>query len=117
MIQDGMEPLLLEFAKIDFNMVQVTYHKDLKYISRWWLELDYIGILKFTRDRWMETFFWSVGCHFEPKFSNYRRQLTKLCCLLTTIEDLYDNYFSPDEMKMYADAIERTYALPNSLIK
>ncbi|KAI3892512.1 hypothetical protein MKX03_018073 [Papaver bracteatum] len=92
MMQEGMEPFLLEFAKLDFNMVQATYQKDLKYISR---------------DRWMETFFWSVGCHFEPKFSNYRRQLTKLCCLLTTIDDLYDNYCSPDEMKMYADAIER----------
>ncbi|MCL7042062.1 hypothetical protein MKW94_013452 [Papaver nudicaule] len=110
MVEDGMEPLLLEFAKLDFNMVQATYQEDLKYISRWWLELDYVGILDFSRDRWMETFFWTMGCHFEPKFRNYRRQLTKLCCLLTTIDDVYDNYCSPDEIKMYTDAIERFLA-------
>ncbi|MCL7047754.1 hypothetical protein MKW94_005638 [Papaver nudicaule] len=107
MMKDSMAPLLLEFAKLDFNMVQATYQEDLKYISRWRLELDYVEILEFSRDRWMETFFWSVGCHFEPKFRNYRRQLTKLCCLLTTIDDLYDNYCSPDEIKMFTDAIVR----------
>ncbi|XP_026395394.1 terpene synthase 10-like isoform X2 [Papaver somniferum] len=29
-----MEPLLLEFAILDFNMVQATYQEDLKYVSR-----------------------------------------------------------------------------------
>ncbi|KAI3839595.1 hypothetical protein MKW92_041387 [Papaver armeniacum] len=107
MMEDGMEPVLLEFAKLDFNMVQATYQEDLKYISRWWLELDYGGILKFSRDRWLETFYWVVGCHFEPKFSNYRRQLTKLSCLLATTDDMCDIYSSFDEIKMFSEAVDR----------
>ncbi|KAI3953554.1 hypothetical protein MKW92_019373 [Papaver armeniacum] len=99
MMEDGIEPLLLEFAKLDFNMVQADFQEDLKYISRWWQELDYLGVLKFSRDRWVETFFWAVGCTFEPKFGNYGRHLTKLCCLLTTIDDMYDIYSSPGKSR------------------
>lgn len=30
-----MNPMLLEFAKLDFNMVQATHQKDLKHVSRY----------------------------------------------------------------------------------
>eukprot|EP00257_Ricinus_communis_P028171 XP_025015585.1 terpene synthase 10 isoform X1 [Ricinus communis] len=33
--KQGMNPLLLELAKLDFNNVQATYHEDLKYVTRW----------------------------------------------------------------------------------
>lgn len=33
--QTCMDPMLLEFAKLDFNMVQATHQKDLKHLSRY----------------------------------------------------------------------------------
>ncbi|KAI3952589.1 hypothetical protein MKW98_015818 [Papaver atlanticum] len=92
MMEDGMEPLLLESAKLDFNMVKADFQED----------LNTSQVLKFSRDRWVETFFWAVGCTFEPKFGNYGRHLTKLCC-----HDMYDIYSSPGEVKMFTEAIER----------
>ncbi|MCL7043798.1 hypothetical protein MKW94_019990 [Papaver nudicaule] len=107
MRKEGMDPLLLEFAKLDYNIVQANYQEELKYISRWWQELGYLDTLKFSRDRWTETFFWSVGSRFEPKFANFRRQFTKLSIAVTTVDDMYDIYGSPDELKMFTDAVER----------
>ncbi|RZC63056.1 hypothetical protein C5167_024804 [Papaver somniferum] len=34
-MKQDINATLLEFAKLDFNMVQATYHEDLKYVSRW----------------------------------------------------------------------------------
>ncbi|KAI3964748.1 hypothetical protein MKX01_034059 [Papaver californicum] len=92
MMEEDMNPLILEFAKLDFNMVQAIYQEDLKYISR---------------DRWVETFYWGVGNNYEPYVSGYRRHLTKLSCLLTAINDMHDIYASPDDVLRFSDAIER----------
>ncbi|OVA15024.1 Terpene synthase [Macleaya cordata] len=102
-----VDPLLLEFAKLDFNMVQAIYQDDLKFVSRWWEELGFTEALSFTRDRWVEHFFWSVGFHFDPKFGNYRRRMTKAGCLVTTIDDIYDVYGSLDELELFTNAVER----------
>ncbi|KAI3878524.1 hypothetical protein MKX03_023974 [Papaver bracteatum] len=106
-MMEDMNPLLLEFAKLDFNMVQAIYQEDLKYISRWWQELDYLQILKFSRDRWVEAFFWIVGSNYEPNMSGFRRHITNLVCVLCTIDDMHDIYGSPDDLKRFGDAIDR----------
>ncbi|KAI3846400.1 hypothetical protein MKW92_019530 [Papaver armeniacum] len=102
-----MEPLLLEFAILDFNMVQATYQEDLKYVSRWWRDLNLTQILGFSRDRGVEDFFWTVGFYFNPKFSNCRRQITKVISFVTTIDDVYDVYGSLEELKLFTKAVER----------
>ncbi|KAI3988648.1 hypothetical protein MKX01_027012 [Papaver californicum] len=102
-----MEPLLLEFAILDFNMVQATYQEDLKYVSRWWRDLNLTQILRFSRDRGVEDFFWTVGFYFNPKFSNCRRQITKVISFVTTIDDIYDVYGSLEELKLFTIAVER----------
>ncbi|OVA16105.1 Terpene synthase [Macleaya cordata] len=107
MMQEDMDPLLLEFAKLDFNMIQATYHEELKYVSRWWKELGFTETLCYARDRWVENFFWSVGYKFEAKYGHYRIQMTKLNCLITTIDDIYDVYGSLDELKLFTDAVDR----------
>ncbi|MCL7024509.1 hypothetical protein MKW94_015044 [Papaver nudicaule] len=102
-----MDPLLLEFAILDFNMVQATYQEDLKYVSRWWQDLNLIQILRFSRDRGVEDFFWTVGFYFNPKFSRCRRQITKVISFVTTIDDIYDVYGSLEELKLFTTAVER----------
>ncbi|OVA10095.1 Terpene synthase [Macleaya cordata] len=102
-----MDPSLLEFARLDFNMVQATYQEDLKYVSRWWRELGLSEALGFARDRLVENFLWAVGFNFEPRFRNFRRQLTKVNSLITTIYDIYDVYGSLDELKLFTDGVQR----------
>ncbi|XP_034705074.1 (-)-alpha-terpineol synthase-like [Vitis riparia] len=102
-----MNPILLELAKLDYNMVQATYQEDLKHASMWWRSTRLPEKLSFARDRLMENFFWAVGFIFEPQFGYCRRMLTKLISLITTIDDVYDVYGTLDELELFTDAVDR----------
>ncbi|XP_026388837.1 terpene synthase 10-like [Papaver somniferum] len=106
-MKQDINATLLEFAKLDFNMVQATYHEDLKYVSRWWRDLALDEPLGFARNRLVECFLWSIGLNSEPKYRNVRRQITKIGYLLTVIDDVYDVYGSLDELKLFTKAVER----------
>ncbi|KAA0045518.1 terpene synthase 10-like [Cucumis melo var. makuwa] len=102
-----MNPILLEFAKLDFNKVQSIHQQDLKYASSWWRSTGFGEKLSFARDRVMENFLWTVGFGYEPEFSFYRRMATKINAFITTIDDVYDVYGTLDELQLFTDAIER----------
>ncbi|KAI9376904.1 hypothetical protein POPTR_019G023006v4 [Populus trichocarpa] len=102
-----MEPVLLELAKLDFNMVQAIHQEDLKHSSRWWKRTGLGEKLDFARDRLVENFLWTVGVIFEPQFGNCRRMLTKVNSLITTIDDVYDVYGTLDELELFTDAVVR----------
>ncbi|MCL7029217.1 hypothetical protein MKW94_005886 [Papaver nudicaule] len=106
-MKQDMHPSLLELSNLDFNMVQATYQEDLKYASRWWRDLALDGSLTFAKNRLVESFLWTVGLNSEPKFGNVRRQVTKIACLATVIDDIYDVYGSLDELKLFTEAVER----------
>ncbi|MCL7041075.1 hypothetical protein MKW94_028847 [Papaver nudicaule] len=142
-MKQNMHPTLLEFAKLDFNMVQATYHEELKYASRWWRDLALDGSLTFARNRLVilikyprntkvtnkvppkyrtflecpyQSFLWSVGFNSEPKFRNVRRQVTKLANLITVIDEVYDVYGSLDELKIFTEAdINTVETLPHHM--
>ncbi|KAK7257510.1 hypothetical protein RIF29_31536 [Crotalaria pallida] len=98
--------VLLDAAKLDFNIVQSTLQNDLQQMSRWWNEMGLVPKLSFTRDRLMECFFWTVGMVFEPQFSHVRKGLTKVTSLITTIDDVYDVYGTLDELELFTAAVE-----------
>ncbi|KAI3840316.1 hypothetical protein MKW92_008792 [Papaver armeniacum] len=106
-MKQDMNPTLLEFAKLDFNMVQATYHEDLKYASRWWKDLALDESLGFARNRLVECFHCSIGLNSEPKSGNVRRHITKIAYLITVIDDVYDVYGSLNELKLFTEAVER----------
>ncbi|KAL0921626.1 hypothetical protein M5K25_008718 [Dendrobium thyrsiflorum] len=66
--QENMNPYLLDFAKLDFNIVQTIYKKEFKEMSR--------------------------------------KEITKLGCLLTTIDDIYDVYGSLEELVFFTKAVD-----------
>ncbi|XP_062028610.1 tricyclene synthase EBOS, chloroplastic-like [Rosa rugosa] len=99
--------VLLEFAKLDYNVVQQTYQRDFKDISRWWKDTGLAKKLSFNRDRLMELFFWSVGIVSEPQFSDVRNGITKVSALITTIDDVYDVYGTLDELELFTSVVER----------
>nr|CAD1822479.1 unnamed protein product [Ananas comosus var. bracteatus] len=104
--EEKMRPLLLEFAKLDFNVVQNTYKRELKEVSRWWSNLGLWEKLPFSRDRLAENYLWSIGCAFEPKHSTFRLAQTKANCLITAIDDVYDVYGSLDELELFTKAVD-----------
>ncbi|KAK7261039.1 hypothetical protein RIF29_27342 [Crotalaria pallida] len=107
---DNKEPhkcLLLELAKIDFNMVQSLHQQELHEMSRWWKDIGLANNLGFARDRLTESFFWSIGIAPEPQFTNCRKVLTKIAALVTVLDDVYDVYGTIDELELFTDAIER----------
>ncbi|XP_020203436.1 isoprene synthase, chloroplastic [Cajanus cajan] len=107
-----MEPhhrSLLELAKLDFNMVQSTYQKELKEASRWWTkDIGIISKVNFFRDRLMETYFWAVGMiPDESQFPSSRNELMKDGLLIIVVDDAYDVYGTLDEMEIFTDAVVR----------
>ncbi|KAJ4762477.1 Terpene synthase [Rhynchospora pubera] len=104
---EQMIPPLWELAVLDFNILQKSYKRELKQVSRWWTSLNLYEKLPFFRDRLAENYLWSVGWAFEPEHSNYRIAQTQANCLITTIDDIYDVYGSLNELEAFTDAIEK----------
>ncbi|WRX07557.1 Terpene synthase [Theobroma cacao] len=100
-------PILLELAKLDFNIVQAVHQDDLRYASKWWTDLGLGEKLTFARDRLMGNFLWTVGVASDPQFGHARRTLTKINALITIIDDVYDVYGTLDELELFTEAVER----------
>ncbi|MBA0712463.1 hypothetical protein Golax_011565 [Gossypium laxum] len=105
--REKRNPILLELAKLDFNIVQAVYQDDLIYASKWWRDIGLGEKLPFARDMLMENFLWTVGIAFDPHFGNLRRTLTKVISLITSIDDVYDVYGTLDELELFTQAVER----------
>nr|BDN86181.1 isoprene synthase [Bauhinia variegata] len=105
--RDNANPVLLEAAQLDFNMVQSVLQRDVQEMSRWWKGTGLAAKLTFSRDRLMESFFWGSSLAFEPQFSNLRKGLTKVTSLINTIDDVYDIYGTLDELELFTSAVER----------
>ncbi|GFP98805.1 (+)-epi-alpha-bisabolol synthase [Phtheirospermum japonicum] len=103
----NMNPIMLELAKLDFNIVQAMYQDELKELSRWYTETRLSEKLSFARDRLVECFLWNVGSIFEPRFKYCRMISAKFAVLFTLIDDIYDVHGTLDELEMFTDVIER----------
>ncbi|PSS16243.1 (-)-germacrene D synthase [Actinidia chinensis var. chinensis] len=98
---------LLNFAKLDFNLLQKLHQRELCEITRWWKDLDFAKKLPFARDRLVECYFWVLGVYFEPQYWLARRILTKVIAMTSIIDDIYDAYGTLEELALFTDAIER----------
>ncbi|KAH7666205.1 (-)-alpha-terpineol synthase protein [Dioscorea alata] len=105
---DNMNPVLLEFAKLDFNILQNTHRKEIKQCSRWWSTLNLLDDdLSFSRDRLVENYLFAMGWVSKAKFSFYRETLTQVNCLVTIIDDIYDTYGSIHELELFTSIVDR----------
>ncbi|XP_017979597.1 PREDICTED: probable terpene synthase 9 [Theobroma cacao] len=103
-----MNSVLLELAKLNFNIMQSVYLKELQELVEWWEDLNYKERLPFARDRLLESYFWTMGsCPPGPQFSRYRRNLAKFASMVTALDDIFDVYGSLDELEKYTDAVNR----------
>nr|QEQ13278.1 terpene synthase [Lilium hybrid cultivar] len=104
--KEGKSCVLLEFAKVDFNYVQIRHQVELKELSKWWTSLDLESVLSFTRDRLVENYLWAIGFVYEPHMSKCRIGLTKAICILSIIDDVYDIYGFFEEAKILTKTIK-----------
>ncbi|KAL5220784.1 hypothetical protein ABZP36_025497 [Zizania latifolia] len=106
-IEDSRNETILEFAKLNFNLLQLLYCEELNKITLWWKELQAKSNLSFSRDRIVEMYFWMNGALFEPQYSHSRIILTKMTALMTIIDDIFDTYGTTEESMQLAKAINR----------
>ncbi|XP_042410634.1 beta-eudesmol synthase-like [Zingiber officinale] len=99
--------IILELAKLDFNLLQSLHKEELKKLSIWWNDLALAKSLKFARDRIVEGYYWVLGMYHEPQFSCARVMCTKAFCVLSIMDDIYDNYSTLDERRLLTEAIKR----------
>ncbi|KAG5546367.1 hypothetical protein RHGRI_018520 [Rhododendron griersonianum] len=104
---DSHNKVLLDFAKLDFNLLQKLHQRELSEIARWWKDLDFSRKLPFARDKVIECYFWILGVYFEPQYFLARRILTKVIALTSIIDDIYDVYGTLEELVLFNDAIQR----------
>ncbi|XP_047339820.1 terpene synthase 10-like [Impatiens glandulifera] len=97
---------LLNFAKLDFNMVQAIHQEDLKHASRWWENLGWSKKLPFARDRLVECYLWSLSAVYDPQpeFQYYRRMATRVNQVSTCLDDIYDVFGTLEELELLNDA-------------
>ncbi|KAL7098970.1 hypothetical protein ACP275_09G052700 [Erythranthe tilingii] len=108
-----MNPILLELAKLDFNIVQAKHQKELKHLSSWWEETGLAKILPFARDRLIENYLWTIGGLFEPQYGYSRMMATKVNVFITIIDDIFDVYGPLEELEIFNDVIQRIDKLPH----
>ncbi|XP_019178967.1 PREDICTED: vetispiradiene synthase 3-like [Ipomoea nil] len=99
--------VLLRFAKLDFNLLQMLHKQELSEISRWWKELDFATTLPYARDRAVECYFWALGVYFEPQYSKARVMPAKNISIVSILDDTYDAYGTLEELDVYTDVIQR----------
>ncbi|KAG8370962.1 hypothetical protein BUALT_Bualt13G0037700 [Buddleja alternifolia] len=85
-----MNPIVLELAKLDFNIVQAIHQEELKNVSR--IVEDYI---------------WSVGMIEPPEYGYQRVMFAKLIGLVTTVDDIFDVYGTLEELQLFEEAFQR----------
>ncbi|KAI3457016.1 hypothetical protein Pfo_013679 [Paulownia fortunei] len=104
--EESHNETLVNFAKLDFNMVQKIHQKELSDITRWWKALDFANKLPFARDRMVECYFWILSVYFEPQFNIARRILTKVIAITSIIDDIYDIYGTLDDLQLFTNLIQ-----------
>ncbi|XP_047314452.1 probable terpene synthase 2 [Impatiens glandulifera] len=98
---------LLEFAKLDYNILQTMYQRELGELTIWWKNLDFVNKCPFARDRLVEGYLCTLAVYFEPEYSYSRKMTTKMIALSSVLDDIYDAYCTWEELVVFTDAINR----------
>ncbi|CAF2088729.1 unnamed protein product [Brassica napus] len=102
--EEKRDAVLLEFAKIDFNMLQILHRTELTCVTR------------YTRHRVAEAYLWSLGAYFEPQYSQARVKTAIAIIIFTMLDDTYDAFGTMEELEIFTDAIEKWLPSPPDMI-
>ncbi|KAM3383754.1 hypothetical protein ACQJBY_008430 [Aegilops geniculata] len=107
---------ILEFAKLDFNLLQRLHLKELKALSRWWKNLYREVGLNYSRDRVVECYFWAYTAYYEKEYTRARMILAKIIAIIIMTDDTYDVRATLVECKKLNEAIQRWEESATSLL-
>ncbi|KAK2447436.1 putative terpene synthase [Trifolium repens] len=99
--------VLLNFAKLDFNMMQKMYQKELGSITKLWKKSDFGTKVPYARDRVVEAYFWPFTMSYEPRNSTARKLGSKLTLCISLLDDTYDAFATVEELELFTQAIQR----------
>ncbi|KAJ4841016.1 hypothetical protein Tsubulata_034621 [Turnera subulata] len=105
--EESVNGTLLEFAKLDFNRVQLLHKQELSILSRWWSDSNFTKQLPYVRERIVESYFWANAFLSEPQYELSRFMISKYLAMVTVVDDTYDSYATLEELKHFTDAMER----------
>ncbi|GJM84973.1 hypothetical protein PR202_ga00693 [Eleusine coracana subsp. coracana] len=105
--EDIVDEAVIQLAKLNSNIMQLHYQRELQTITRWWKDLSQ---LPFARDRIMECFLWILGVYFEPCYSRGRIISTMMLAIIALLDDIYDSYGTAEDCELFTKCMER-YAL------
>ncbi|XP_077252950.1 putative terpene synthase 2 [Tasmannia lanceolata] len=106
--EKGQNDLLLELAKLDFNLLQSLHQKEIKDLTKWWKDMDFIGNMPFAKDRLVELYFsWVKSVYYELRYSRSRMWNAKIISMISVIDDFYDAYGTLDECRLFTNANDR----------
>ncbi|KAF7822845.1 putative terpene synthase 2 [Senna tora] len=103
---------LLEFAVLDFNVLQALHKQELNHATVWWEKLNFVTKVPYARDRVVEAYFWPLGVYSMPQYTIGRMIVGKLIAVTSAIDDTYDAYGTLEELKLFTQAIQRWDAGP-----
>ncbi|GJM84974.1 hypothetical protein PR202_ga00696 [Eleusine coracana subsp. coracana] len=98
---------VIKLAKLNSNIMQLHYQRELEIITRWWKDLHIESKLPFVRDRIVECYWWMLGVYFEPCYSRGRIILIRVIAIATIFDDIYDSYGTSQECELFTKCIER----------
>ncbi|CAH2035901.1 unnamed protein product [Thlaspi arvense] len=105
--EESCDTTILEFAKIDINLLQMLHRKELACVARWYNDMEIASKVTYSRHRVAEAYLWSVGAYFEPQYSQARVTLAIALILFTALDDMYDAYGTTEELEIFTDAMEK----------
>uniref|UniRef100_A0A0E0KDZ5 Terpene synthase metal-binding domain-containing protein n=1 Tax=Oryza punctata TaxID=4537 RepID=A0A0E0KDZ5_ORYPU len=105
--EDEHDAMLLELARLDFELARSLHLKELKALSLWWRELYESVKLSYARDRLVESYFWTCGVFHEEEHSRARIIFAKVFGLLSLMDDTYDVHATLEECYKLNEAIQR----------
>ncbi|KAK6156767.1 hypothetical protein DH2020_011015 [Rehmannia glutinosa] len=102
-----MNPIVLELAKLDFNIVQASQLEEVKHILSWWKQTRLPEKLSFARDMVVEDYIMPISELFEPQYEYTRIMITKVNAFITLIDDIFDVYGTLEELRLFNNVIQR----------
>jgi len=97
---------LVELAKLEFNIFRSLQQRELQCLSRWWKDYGFPQ-LTFTRHRHVEYYTMASCIAIDPQHSAFRLGFSKMCHLITVLDDIYDTFGTMDELELFTAAIKR----------
>ncbi|EAY90094.1 hypothetical protein OsI_11662 [Oryza sativa Indica Group] len=105
--EEAHDGVVLELARLDFELIRPLYLKELKTLSLWWRQLYDSVKLSYARDRLVESYFWSCAIFHGEKYSRSRIIFTKVFQLMTLMDDTYDIHATLEECYKLNEAMQR----------